>query len=322
MILHVCLKQPLVQLGLGSVKIGGGSSPGVAPMRAGRFIEPIKAGGAADPNPHLVRAAHLQSPLSGAQRAAQLVNLDPRRKPDALCLVVFHPVAPIEARVHVHGGLARQHHVRSVLHPRLVAQQAVHSQAERQGPRLICLKADRQQLVGSAHKRLSGVGHAVDPVHRRGQSLLQIQLTPVLVGSAPVVKAQTQVSQRHVRLGKRSLELAAQLAGPAIVLRFQGRADLWQHVPRPGNDTLLGGARPERIVIQLDPFFADTTVHHGSQTAIAERQRLSKAGRGLCIPQSHIVHAVTPPTGQDAPVCAPIRSEAPGPGSSRRPSSS
>ena len=125
----------------------------------------------------------------------------------------------------------------------------------------------------------------------RGLLIQFAAIVAKLVASSwmPLLKAQSRVAHRLIRLGVGALHLPAQRAGLDILPGAEQAAHFGQHRSGSGVVAVFGSARPERVFVELQPFVDVAAKDHGTQTTIAHRQRLLPLFGWLGIPQPHFI---------------------------------
>ena len=105
---------------------------------------------------------------------------------------------------------------------------------------------------------------------------LQIQVTIVPGSITLVPEFQEHTAQGQVTHAMRTLDkiLVQQLMGLLFLSVENQLAHLCKMLKGLTAVVVMGGSRPERLLVQLDLFAVGTTIHHGSHVGITDGQRL------------------------------------------------
>src|SRR5208337_5345495 len=93
--------------------------------------------------------------------------------------------------------------------------------------------------------------------------------------------------------------LLAELVGFGILALEDQAADLRQGLERLWVVTVLGSARPERVLVEADPLGPHTAVNHAAQAAVAYRHRLEPFSGWPRIPKAQKLVRRIRPTGEN-----------------------
>ena len=138
-------------------------------------------------------------------------------------------------------------------------------------------------LVGRAREHLARERHATAGVGDVSRCRRQIEIAPVVLDRIDFREGQREIADRLVRHLRERLRHH---------LRFDELRRLWvlalgkqaphfgKRVFRVGIHRIVGPARPQRVLVQLQPLVDDPAEDHRAETAVAHRKRTHPLGRG------------------------------------------
>ena len=143
-----------------------------------------------------------------------------------------------------------------------------------------CCRTIHEHLVWSRRKRNALEFHAAGRVRRPCACRVQIQLAPILLGFARMLKLDRNVCQRLIRLCKQTLHLLAQAVRfPVIALLEHRLPNRWKILACIPIIPVLWFARPERVLVDLQKFLRRCPVrtsaeHHRAEPPVTNGQRV------------------------------------------------
>ena len=258
----------------GGAQVGRRQRSGIAPVSDRGCVVAVEAG----------RARHDQRDRVGIlDRQRIACGLDPPaldRCPDpdleahsAIAGVAHRIVLGEVAGVDVRRGAAAQHDRRAV-EGGFVAELTTQARGEAQRTGAIGREVHHQHASWKTGDGLPRVVNITDPEAGGGDRVPQIERPPVVRADVAMLEREHEVAHRQVGLGIRALQSLGERVGfdePAFCDRA---AHLRQRLARRRVVGVGRTARPQRVVVQLQPLRADAAEDHRPEPSAANRQRL------------------------------------------------
>ena len=129
------------------------------------------------------------------------------------------------------------------------------------------------------------VADVADLVAHAGHGVAEVQLAPVVASEVAVLEREPDVAERQVGLGEGAHESARGLVGGRVVAGQREATHVGEGRLRAGRVPAARSARPQRVVVDLEPLDADVAEHHRAKASVADRQCLDPLRRGASVPQ-------------------------------------
>ena len=216
------------------------------------------------------------------------------------------PDAPLIAQAafdtQVVGALARDAKLvrRQAVHQKVVGAvvrvrripHAVQVRGEGHGTGTVGGDAHRHDLIDRAGEHLATVGGAVDDIAHRRHAGCEIEFPGVLRRRFVSRKVEPKVGERlvlHHLVRHAHHGAPEEIVGAHEVSREEMATDLRQRLVRSFDDGVVGTARPQRLLVQLDALTLGAAKHHRAQAPVAHRKRLIPCQSGLVVPEQQRV---------------------------------
>ena len=163
---------------------------------------------------------------------------------------------------------------------------------ERRPARLIRRNSHNHRLGWGRGEDLARVPHAVHAVFGAGDSGIEVEFAPVVLGRAAVAKIQEQIGERLIRRPPglpRRVPGAAEFVGLRELAVEQQRAHLGDDVARFGAVLFRVMAGPHAMLVELKALVLYAAKHHGADAAISHGQRFGPDLGRFAIPEGQRV---------------------------------
>ena len=281
--------------------------PGSRPSRAGSLSKPLNAVAvasssvAASAPSTRMPAALVETVPPSATTPTAISNRMPGSVRRPLDGCGFSPAAhwppgtPLSRPVlHRHVGLVvarldvRRRHAAQADHA------VLHSDRVPQGAGDARVEADEPGPVGGdpygddagwmAGDHLACVADVADAIPDRRHRVAEPQLAPVVASEVAVLEREPEIAERQVGLREGAHQAVRGLVGGRVVA---GQREA-PHFGEGGLGTrcvpAARPARPQRVVVDLQPLDPDVAEDHGAEASVADRQRLDPLRRGASVP--------------------------------------
>ena len=125
-----------------------------------------------------------------------------------------------------------------------------------------------------------------DAVAYRSHGGLEIQLPTIAAArDVTMLEGEIQVAERLVRLRVGPLHSTRGAIGLDVLLLGDEAPHLGEHLRRLRVVPVARPARPERVLVELQPLPLDAAEHHGAEPSVADGERLHPLLRGSSVPE-------------------------------------
>ena len=129
-------------------------------------------------------------------------------------------------------------------------------------------------LVGRAREHLARERHATGGVGHVSRSGGEVEIAPVVLYGIDLRKSQREIADRlvrHLRERLRHHFRVDELRRVAVLALREQAPDIGKRIFRVGVHRIVRPARPQRVLVQLQPLVDDAAEDHRAETAVAHR---------------------------------------------------